>query len=277
MAAPASTASRGARLPPAALGAFALGVAALLVLNLVIVPRIAAQDAAPGLPPPATEPASAPVALRPEASQHPSAPEPAMVTTVRPEVARSERIATAPVVEPLKPVVETPTPVIETTQPVVETPKPVVETPTPVVETAKRVVETPTPVIETPTPEPVDRVPTTHVALGAFDLVLRFPVNGHELTSAHLGALAAFASGVAGRRVSVDCHADRLGDSKWNQILSARRCSSVRDALATLGIAPARLDLTAHGEDLTPGADVLDADSRIAGLRRGAPLPLPTP
>ncbi len=266
MATPASTAPRAARLPPAALGAFGLGVAAVLVLNLVIVPRIAAQDAVPDPPPaPSSEPARTPVARQAEPKAPPAAAEPALVTTVRSDVARVERTVSEPVAETPEPVAEAPKPVIP--EPVAEAPKPVITEP---------VIETPKPVIETQ-PERVDRAPPTRVALGEFDLVLRFPVNGHELTSAQLRALVAFVPEVVGRRVSVDCHADHLGDSKWNQLLSARRCSSVRAALVTLGIVASRLDLSAHGEDVTPGADVLDADSRIAGLRRGRPLPLPTP
>jgi outer membrane protein OmpA-like peptidoglycan-associated protein len=53
--------------------------------------------------------------------------------------------------------------------------------------------------------------------------------------------------------VRLDAHADPAGAADWNHRLSARRGAAVRDRLVEQGVAPARITVVPHGEDVPRG------------------------
>lgn len=53
--------------------------------------------------------------------------------------------------------------------------------------------------------------------------------------------------------VRLDAHADPVGTTDWNRRLSARRGAAVRDRLVRQGVAPERITVVPHGEELPRG------------------------
>lgn len=64
---------------------------------------------------------------------------------------------------------------------------------------------------------------------------------------AELERIARELAACSSERIVVRAHADRIGSSHYNQLLSARRAWAIRDHLVTLGLPEARLVLEARG------------------------------
>ena len=64
---------------------------------------------------------------------------------------------------------------------------------------------------------------------------------------AELDRIARELAACAGERLVVRAHADRIGGSHYNQLLSARRAWAIRDHLVARGLPEARLVLIARG------------------------------
>jgi OOP family OmpA-OmpF porin len=73
-------------------------------------------------------------------------------------------------------------------------------------------------------------------------------------------------SQVPGTRVSVEGHTDSSGSDAYNQSLSERRASSVRDYLAGKGVENGRLSTAGYGES-QPVADNATAEGRALNRR----------
>lgn len=82
-------------------------------------------------------------------------------------------------------------------------------------------------------------------------LVLRFPVNAHQLTAAEERRLVRLAERLAAEpnaTLLVRGHADGAGPDAFNLQLSRRRAEAVQSKLAAAGVARARISAQAFGE-----------------------------
>jgi OOP family OmpA-OmpF porin len=131
--------------------------------------------------------------------------------------------------------------------PVVEAPAPVVEAPAPVVEAPAPVVEAPAPLVEAPAPVP-QNVPfrVSMDALFDFDQARLRPEG-----KAALDELAQRLAVTQYDTLTVVGHADRIGPAAYNQKLSERRASAIRDYLIAQGIDAQRIAASGVGESQT--------------------------
>ncbi len=97
----------------------------------------------------------------------------------------------------------------------------------------------------------------------AMDLLFR--TDEHFLADTTGGRLAVLATTLASMpdiQVKLDGFADERGDSSYNQRLSEKRVSFVREQLVAAGVAPSRISYAAHGEapaqDATPDSFALE-------------------
>ena len=97
----------------------------------------------------------------------------------------------------------------------------------------------------------------------AMDLLFR--TDEHFLADTTGGRLAVLATTLASMpdiQVKLDGFADERGDSRYNQRLSEKRVSFVREQLVAAGVAPSRISDAAHGEapaqDATPDSFALE-------------------
>ncbi len=97
----------------------------------------------------------------------------------------------------------------------------------------------------------------------AMDLLFR--TDEHFLADTTGGRLAVLATTLASMpdiQVKLDGFADERGDSSYNQRLSEKRVSFVREQLVAAGVAPSRISHAAHGEapaqDATPDSFALE-------------------
>ena len=97
----------------------------------------------------------------------------------------------------------------------------------------------------------------------AMDLLFR--TDEHFLADTTGGRLAVLATTLASMpdiQVKLDGFADERGDSRYNQRLSEKRVSFVREQLVAAGVAPSRISYAAHGEapaqDATPDSFALE-------------------
>ena len=97
----------------------------------------------------------------------------------------------------------------------------------------------------------------------AMDLLFR--TDEHFLADTTGGRLAVLATTLASMpdiQVKLDGFADERGDSRYNQRLSEKRVSFVREQLVAAGVAPSRISHAAHGEapaqDATPDSFALE-------------------
>ena len=97
----------------------------------------------------------------------------------------------------------------------------------------------------------------------AMDLLFR--TDEHFLVDTTGGRLAVLATTLASMpdiQVKLDGFADERGDSRYNQRLSEKRVSFVREQLVAAGVAPSRISHAAHGEapaqDATPDSFALE-------------------
>lgn len=58
-----------------------------------------------------------------------------------------------------------------------------------------------------------------------------------------------------GRRMRLVGHADPRGDEEYNRVLGQRRADSVKGAIATAGLEPAKMETTSRGEDDASGTE----------------------
>lgn|GEM_PF-2898817 len=99
-------------------------------------------------------------------------------------------------------------------------------------------------------------------------VALRFAMDAHALEPHHEAALAPLADAMRARSscaLTIDCHADRFGEERFNEILTQRRCRSVVAYFEASGAGGGRVKTRAHGERDTPGRDgELDPSARVA-------------
>lgn len=77
-------------------------------------------------------------------------------------------------------------------------------------------------------------------------------------TQERLTELAGALASMPGMRIQVDGFADERGATDYNQALSERRASFIRDQFIAAGVAPERIDISAHGESAAQD-DTLDS------------------
>jgi outer membrane protein OmpA-like peptidoglycan-associated protein len=83
------------------------------------------------------------------------------------------------------------------------------------------------------------------------EMDLLFRTDEHVLTDStgtRLSELAATLAAMPDIHVRLDGYADERGDAEYNQGLSVKRAEYVRDLLTSNGVAPERIEWTAHGE-----------------------------
>lgn len=127
--------------------------------------------------------------------------------------------------------------------------------------------------LKAPAPAPMEQP----VALQPTDLrSVPFDYDQHVLSDAAMEILAANAAILKARpalRVRLEGHCDERGSDQYNIALGERRAESVRNYLASLGIAEGRLETVSYGEEkpLDPGHD----ESAWVKNRRVEFIPLP--
>jgi OOP family OmpA-OmpF porin len=126
-------------------------------------------------------------------------------------------------------------------------PAPVVEAPAPqVAEAPAPVVEAPAPVVEAPPPAPVPQNVPFRVSMDAF-----FDFDKATLRPEGKAALDELAQRLAVTQydtLTIVGHADRIGPAAYNQKLSERRASAIRDYLIAQGIDAQRIAASGIGE-----------------------------
>jgi len=97
----------------------------------------------------------------------------------------------------------------------------------------------------------VDRPELVNLMQAGIAMDLLFRTDEHVLADTTGGRLAELAGDLAAMpdiRVQLDGFADERGDSDYNQKLSEKRVTFVREQLVAAGIDPSRIRIAAHGE-----------------------------
>jgi outer membrane protein OmpA-like peptidoglycan-associated protein len=97
----------------------------------------------------------------------------------------------------------------------------------------------------------VDRPELVSLMQAGIAMDLLFRTDEHVLADTTGGRLAELAADLAAMpeiRVQLDGFADERGDSDYNLKLSEKRVTFVREQLVAAGIAPSRIQVSAHGE-----------------------------
>ena len=97
----------------------------------------------------------------------------------------------------------------------------------------------------------VDRPELVSLMQAGIAMDLLFRTDEHVLADTTGGRLAELAGDLAAMpeiRVQLDGFADERGDSDYNLKLSEKRVAFVREQLVAAGIAPSRIQVSAHGE-----------------------------
>ena len=97
----------------------------------------------------------------------------------------------------------------------------------------------------------VDRPELVNLMQAGIAMDLLFRTDEHVLADTTGGRLAELAGDLAAMpdiRVQLDGFADERGDSDYNQELSEKRVTFVREQLVAAGIDPSRIRIAAHGE-----------------------------
>ncbi|MDJ0710980.1 MAG: OmpA family protein [Woeseiaceae bacterium] len=75
-----------------------------------------------------------------------------------------------------------------------------------------------------------------------------------DTTSDRLGQLAGTLAGMPDIHIQLDGFADERGDEAYNLALSERRVQYIREQFVAAGVAPDRINITAHGESVATDA-----------------------
>jgi len=97
----------------------------------------------------------------------------------------------------------------------------------------------------------IDRPELVNLMQAGIAMDLLFRTDEHVLADTTGGRLAELATDLAAMpeiRVQLDGFADERGDSDYNLKLSEKRVKFVREQLVAAGIAPSRIQVSAHGE-----------------------------
>ena len=120
---------------------------------------------------------------------------------------------------------------------------------------------------DSPSDKPVDADGCTIVSVVLDDV--QFELNSSELTvnsSASLDEVANAMNEYPNLRIEVQAHSDSMGGDAYNQSLSEKRASSVRDYLIGAGIAANRIEAKGYGET-KPIADNSTSEGRAKNRR----------
>ena len=120
---------------------------------------------------------------------------------------------------------------------------------------------------DSPADKPVDKDGCTIVSVVLKNV--QFELNSSELTAGSSESLDKVVDAMneyGTLRIEIQAHSDSSGDAAYNQSLSEKRASSVRDYLVGKGIASDRMEAKGYGES-QPIADNDTRDGRVANRR----------